>query len=117
MIVGDVQELELHRGRGRSARLWIGGVPHAYHWRCQFDCRPWDGLAEIADAPGSRVRATVIGRRLIGLDVGGRRLLSPGPERRRWILRDVVLTGIGGFLALGFIAGAAGKARDLRDAW
>lgn len=117
VIVGNVQELELDRDRGRSARLWIGGVPHAYHWRCRFDCRPWNGLVEVARSPGQRVRATVVGRRLIGLDIGGRRLLSPGPERRRWVLGDVALAGVSGLLVLAILTAALGKVRDLTEAW
>lgn len=116
VIVGTLQELELHDGRGGSARLWLGGVPHAYHWRCRFDCRPWRALATLADDPGQRVRATVVGRRLIGLEVHGRTVLSPETERRRWILGDLAITSLGLVLTSAFVFGTAKKACDLADA-
>lgn len=116
VIVGTLQELELHDGRGSSAQLWLGGVPHAYHWRCRFDCRPRRALAELAEEPGQRVRATVVGRRLIGLEVRGHTVLSPEPKRRRWILGDLAITGLGLVLTSAIVFRTVQKARDLAHA-
>jgi len=109
---GALVEAQLGHGRGyHEIRLRMAGAAQPLEWTCWMACGPYHALqARKADAPKMRVLA--LDERIIGLEIDGRVLLSPGQGRWRWFGRDAFLTSVGLFLVWGLCLRLFRMAKD-----